>query len=123
MRHIYTARDAMDANFLRGLLEQDGIKAVVQGEALQETWGNLNLTSESLPSVWVDDADIDRAEPIVEEYRRVDRANANRDDEVDESATTAAGAWVCTNCGRQNEPQFDRCWHCTHARQGGSALA
>lgn len=123
MRNIYTARDAMDANFLRGLLEQEGIKAVVQGEALQETWGNLNLTAASLPSVWVDDVDVVRAEPIVEEYRQVDKANADRDDDDEEVATTAAGGWICTNCGRQNEAQFDRCWHCTHTRSGGSALA
>lgn len=115
----------MDANFLCGLLKQEGIKAVVQGEALQETWGNLNLTTESLPSVWVDEADVRRAEPVVEEYRRVDAANAGRDDNDDLSAdqVVSAKSWVCVNCGRTNEPQFDRCWHCTHARQGGTAIA
>lgn len=125
MQKVYTARDAMDANFLRGLLEQEGIKAIVQGEALQETWGNLNLTSESLPAVWVDDVDVARAEPIVDEYRQVDKANADRDDEADDAddAVAAAAGWICANCGRQNEPQFDRCWHCTHARGGGPALA
>ena len=123
MRHIYTARDAMDANFLRGLLEQEGIKAVVQGEALQETWGNLNLTPESLPTVWVDDVDVTRAEPVVEEYRKVDKANADRNDDVVEESSSASGGWVCGNCGRKNEPQFDRCWHCTHARNWGPALA
>ena len=126
MRHIYTARDAMDAKFLCGLLEQEGLKAVVQGEALQETWGNLNLTAASLPTVWVDDGDVARSLEIVEEYKRVDRANADRPDEEDateEVATTSADAWVCTNCGRRNEQQFDRCWHCTHPRNAAPAIA
>lgn len=132
MRHIYTARDAMDASFLRGLLEQEGIHAVVQGEALQETWGNLNLSKESLPTVWVDDADVERAAPVVEEYRKVDQTNAARSDEDDSPSTSVAPSvdavadkkgWTCANCGSTNEPQFDRCWHCTHARTWGPALA
>ena len=58
MQHVYTARDSLDANFLKGLLEQEGINSVVQGEPLQETWGSLPLTDESLPSVWVSAQDV-----------------------------------------------------------------
>ena len=76
MQQVYTGRDEMDANFLKGLLVEEGIGAIVQGEALQETWGDLNLTAKSLPSVWVPDEDVPRAAPIVEEYRRRDAADA-----------------------------------------------
>ena len=123
MQHLYTARDAMDANFLRGLLEQEGIRAVVQGEALQETWGNLNLTQESLPSVWVDDADAAKAGPIVEEYRRRDAANADASDEEVDRAAAGRPTWACPNCGRPNERQFTACWHCGHDQPGQPALA
>lgn len=124
MRHLYTARDAMDATFLRGLLEQEGIRAVVQGEALQETWGNLNLTQESLPSVWVDDADAERATPIVDEYRRRDAANADEPGtDPDEPAAAVRPTWACPNCGRPNEVQFTACWHCGHAQPDRPALA
>ena len=123
MRHLYTARDAMDANFLRGLLEQEGIRAVVQGEALQETWGNLNLTQESLPSVWVDDEDAGRAGPIVEEYRRRDAANADVPEEGFDRAADARPTWTCPNCGRSNEVQFTACWHCGHDQPDRPALA
>ena len=34
MQHVYTARDEMDANFVQGLLKQQGIQAVVQGQSL-----------------------------------------------------------------------------------------
>jgi hypothetical protein len=123
MQHVYTARDAMDANFLRGLLEQEGIRAVVQGEALQETWGNLNLTSESLPSVWVDDPDVARAMPLVEEYKQRDAADADLPDDEDETAEASRATWTCSNCGRKCEEQFDRCWHCGHERKPGTTGA
>ena len=117
----------MDANFLRGLLEQDGIRAVVQGEALEETWGNLNLTRESLPSVWVDDADVSRAALIVEDYRKRDAADAQVTDEALEAAAAARPKWTCQNCGQLSEEQFTQCWHCGHERKmgpdAGAALA
>jgi hypothetical protein len=116
MKHLYTARDGLDANFLRGLLEQEGIRAVVQGEALQEAWGSLNLTSESLPSVWVDDADVGRAEPIVAEYRRRAASHA----EAGQAGGLGGRAlWTCQNCGKRVEDQFTRCWHCGHDRTAG----
>jgi hypothetical protein len=125
MQHVYTARDGLDANFLRGLLEQEGLRAVVQGEALQETWGSLNLTQESLPSVWVDDGDVARAQPIVDEYRRRDAVNADLPD-ADSGGTTSGESrptWACQNCGRRIEEQFTTCWHCGHERKMGSTGA
>ncbi len=118
MKHVYTARDAMDANFLRGLLEQEGLKATVQGENLQETWGTLSLSAENLPSVWVDDADEEKAAPIVERYRETDRANAD-----DRQVDAPRAKWKCAQCGEMVEEQFDRCWKCSHPRGDGTALA
>lgn len=114
MQHLYTARDAMDANFLCGLLTQEGVRAVVQGEALEGAWGNLNLSSESLPSVWVDEADVQIAAPIIEEYRRRDLLNSDTDDRRPQAARAT---WVCAHCGRRVEEQFTRCWHCGHDRK------
>src|SRR4051812_32112130 len=108
MQHIYTARDAMDAHFVKGLLEQEGIEAVVQGESLQETWGNLPLTDESLPSVWVKEEDAAKAGPVVEAYRARDKVSAN----TDPDAIVARATWTCPNCGERVEEQFTACWHC-----------
>ncbi|MDB5295537.1 MAG: hypothetical protein JWO31_1520 [Phycisphaerales bacterium] len=117
MRSIYTARDGLDANFLKALLVQEGVRAVVQGEALQEAWGNLNLTRDSLPTVWVDDADEAAALPIVDEYRRRDASHANATEADDATAdVTARPTWTCATCGRANEQQFTACWHCGHDR-------
>ena len=114
MQQVYTGRDEMDANFLKGLLVEEGIEAIVQGEALQETWGDLNLTAKSLPSVWVPDEDVSRAAPIVEEYRRRDAADAATGE------PPARATWTCANCGEKVEEQFTQCWHCGHARPAGN---
>ncbi len=111
MQSVYTARDAMDAHFLKGLLEQEGIEAVVQGEALQEAWGNLPLSDSSLPSVWVDEANVPKAMPIVLEYRRRDEANADP-----ALADAPRPTWICSKCGEQVEAQFSACWKCGESR-------
>lgn len=111
MQHIYTARDEMDANFVQGLLRQEGIESVVQGQSLGGVWGTMPVSAESLPSVWVDDGDVARAAPLIEAYRRTDQANA------DEPASAAARqTWVCANCGERVEEQFTQCWKCGHNR-------
>ena len=111
MQHVYTARDEMDANFVQGLLRQEGIEAVVQGQALGSAWGTLPLSAESLPTVWVEEKDVARAAPVIEAYRRTDEANA--DEGV---AEQARATWACPQCGERVEEQFTQCWKCGHNR-------
>ena len=66
----------MDAHFVKGLLQQEGIEASVVGENLLNAVGMLPLTDKSLPSVCVHDADEERAPLIVRDYQQVDRVNA-----------------------------------------------
>lgn len=116
MQHVYAARDAMDAHFVKGLLEQEGIEAIVQGEALQQAWSNLPLSADSLPSVFVvNDADLARAAPIIEEYRRRDQADARPGIDATEVASDHP-RWKCAHCGELVEEQFTHCWHCGHAK-------
>ena len=114
MQHVYTARDEMDASFVQGLLRQEGIEAVVQGAALGGVWGTLPMSNETTPTVWVPEADAERARPIVDEYRRTDQANA-----VDDAERPRA-TWTCPQCGERVEEQFTQCWKCGHARPAGS---
>ena len=104
MQHVYTARDEMDASF-------------VQGQALGEVWGSLPLTAKSLPAVWVDEKDVERATPVIEAYRQTDRANA--DDAVNERPRAT---WTCPNCGEKVEEQFTQCWKCGHNRPASSTV-
>jgi hypothetical protein len=126
MQHVYTGRDELDAHFVKGLLLQQGIVSVVEGGALQETWGGLNLTDKALPSVWVDDADVERARPIIEEYKQRDQADAELEvgNDGERDPIPPRPTWACAHCGEKVEEQFTQCWHCGHPKPaGGAALA
>jgi rubrerythrin len=115
MQLIYTARDDMDAHFLQGLLEQEGITAMIQGEALEGAWGNMPVSAKSLPGVWVDETDVAKATPIVEEYQMREDAHLKDPDKDD---NTARPTWKCPKCGEEVEDQFDECWNCGADRPG-----
>jgi hypothetical protein len=117
MRHVYTGRDEMDAHFLKGLLEQEGIKATVTGENLEAAFSTLPLSAKSTPGVWVADEDEARATLIVRDYQQVDRVNADRTVEDAPRPT-----WKCVNCGEAVEEQFTECWKCGHAKPEPTAV-
>ncbi len=100
----------MDAEFLRGLLSEQEIESTIQGQQLEEVWGAVPVSEAAMPSVWVNEADVERAKPIVEEYerRRIARVEAG---DVPEKPT-----WTCPNCGEKIEEQFTACWHCNTNR-------
>lgn len=106
MQQVYSALNEMDAHFLKGLLSEAGIEAVVEGEPLEQVWGTLPLSKTSVPSVWVQDGDVARATPIVEEYNR--RHIENQEAGADALRPT----WTCPRCGEKVEEQFTQCWHC-----------
>lgn len=120
MRHVYTGRDEMDANFVKGLIEQEGINAVVTGQHLEATWSTLPLSDKSLPGVWVAEEDEARAMKVVREYEQVDAANAADTDDAIEDAPRPT--WKCANCGEAVEEQFSECWNCGHARPASAAV-
>ncbi len=101
MQLIYSARDSTEAEFVKGLLEAEEISAVVQGSALEGARGDIPFTAASLPSVWVNEADVARAEQVVDEFRR--GGPASTQPQVD---------WKCPNCGEMLEGQFTSCWKC-----------
>jgi len=101
MQRIYGARDSTEAEFVRGLLEAEEIPAVVQGSALEGARGDIPFTAASLPSVWVNETDVERATQIVDEFRRGGPA-----------ATLPQVPWTCPNCGEMLEGQFTSCWKC-----------
>lgn len=101
MQRIYGARDSIEAEFVKGLLDAENIRAVVQGSALEAARGDIPFTAASLPSVWVNEPDVMRAMQIVEEFRRGGPA-----------ATHPKAPWKCPRCGEMLEGQFTSCWKC-----------
>ncbi len=71
MVRVYSAGNPVDAHLARGLLEAGGIWAIVQGELLGAARGELPLTPETTPSVWVvDDADAATAVELIRQEGR-----------------------------------------------------
>jgi len=69
MKQVYIAQNPIEANFVKGILENEGIQAHVRGEWVFAVRGEVPMTSETLPSVWVvQDADFDRAAEIVAQF-------------------------------------------------------
>ena len=109
MKQVCYARDAMEAHFLRGVLGEQGIRACVLGEALAAARGDLPLTQQTQPSVWVEDDDLEQACLIV------------RDTLAGHSPDALGPPWTCPQCGQAIESQFTHCWHCGHERPSDAA--
>ena len=105
MKKVYTARNPADAHLLKGLLEGENIETEVRGEFLYGVRGEVPITPDTCPSVWVmDDADYDRAMELVSAFREGEITNPIEGD-----------PWRCS-CGEENEKQFTECWSCGKAR-------
>ncbi|MGB5225179.1 MAG: DUF2007 domain-containing protein [Arenicellales bacterium] len=66
MTKIYSAQNAIDAHIVKGMLEQQGIQARVNGEYLQGGIGELPLIG--LVTVSVAEEDYEKALEVLREY-------------------------------------------------------
>jgi hypothetical protein len=107
--NLHTARDTMEAHLLIGLLEKAGVPAQVMGESLATGRGDLPVTQQTQPSVWIDAADYEQAERVFIEFR-IDASRALPEDPA------PAVAWTCPGCGEQVDGHFAVCWNCETAR-------
>lgn len=106
MLNVYSARNPTEAHLLKGILESYGIPCEVRGEALFGLRGEVPLTPDTAPSVWiVDDADRDETRRILKEYEK-----SNMLDGSDKES------WICRYCGEDSEGQFTKCWNCGRPR-------
>ena len=78
MKVIYQAENAIDANLLKGLLEQTGIMAFVNGEYLQGGIGEL--PPGGLITVSVADADLEATMRVVAEFQNKIRPTSPEDE-------------------------------------------
>ncbi|HPR64038.1 MAG TPA: DUF2007 domain-containing protein [Thermoanaerobaculia bacterium] len=108
MKQVFIARHPAEAHIVRGILESRGISAEVRGEDLWGARGELPVTFDTLPSVWIhDDEREGEAAEILKEFGKPDRDESGvRDD------------WVCPNCHESLEGQFTDCWKCGTSRPG-----
>ncbi|ORT49478.1 hypothetical protein ST37_13855 [Vibrio sp. qd031] len=100
---LYSAANPTEAHLLSELLRSQRIQVEVRGDALFSLKGELPLTDDSDPYVWLLDlTQQHQAEKIVQEF-------------VSQANDTSGPNWRCEHCGEENEPQFGACWQCSTA--------
>jgi hypothetical protein len=102
---LYAARDGLEAGFIRAWLEQHELHSVVLGDNLSIARGELPMTVDTLPAVWINEEDAPRATELMKTY-------FHENQQQDKPAS-----WKCSGCGETIEGQFDQCWHCGRPRQ------
>ncbi|MFK7885766.1 MAG: DUF2007 domain-containing protein [Gammaproteobacteria bacterium] len=95
---VYNARDPIEGNLIRGLLESSGIDVELRGEALSGAYPGIPKVSET--RLFVVPQLRDEAKAIITEY---------------ESRNAQGRHWTCTTCGESNTAAFETCWQCQNA--------
>ena len=107
MLRVYTAQHPTEAHIVKGLLESHDIESCVKGDILFSVRGEIPLTTETAPSVWIyEDSRYREARSIVEEYEKTIKRKTSRKDN-----------WSCKLCGEAIEGQFTHCWKCNTPQQ------
>jgi hypothetical protein len=102
MHKVFIAAHPAEAYMVKGLLESEGIEALVRGEALFSARGLTSVTPDTLPSVWVTDpAEVSRALALIAAPRNGGASAPGRD-----------RAWRCPTCNEFIGPEFAACWKC-----------
>jgi hypothetical protein len=81
VKPVFVADSPAHAHLVSGLLEEEGIHCVVEGEMLFGARGDLGLTTATLPRVIVSDEDAPRAIGILREHQT---ARAAEPPEIDD---------------------------------------
>jgi len=91
MRQVYMAQDSVEAHIIKGLLEAQGITAMVLGPF-----------EDASVSVWIAaGAPFQLAREVVLTFSR-----------GQELGEPQSEPWCCPGCREQIEPQFNECWKC-----------
>jgi len=91
------ARNLTEAHLIAGFLAAEGIVCEVRGEHLMAAYGELPITYDTLPAIWLAPEDRARARQRIEQALH---------------GTGAGLGWVCPGCLEKLEAQFTECWNC-----------
>jgi len=65
---VYNATDNIEAHFLRDFLEQNGIEAYASRDESFVGMGLFGLPALHKPQVWVDQTNVEKARPLLEQF-------------------------------------------------------
>jgi hypothetical protein len=97
---VFCASNPTEAHIVCGLLHQHSSRAEVRGEGIFGLKGELPLTEDTDPYVWLlQPSKVEVVKQLISDYQH------QQENLVD---------WTCTGCGEVNEGQFGLCWNCSH---------
>lgn len=95
---VFNASNPTEAHIVCGFLQQQGIHAEVRGEGIFGLKGELPLTEDTDPYVWLLELNkVDVVKALILEYQQQQQPTAD---------------WTCSECKEVNEGQFGLCWKC-----------
>ena len=97
----------VEAHIVRGLLDEDGVRAMLGGENATAVFAGLSLAEITLQ---VHESDLDRAEALLDEYENNADEPGLVDDEPEETG------WVCSLCGELVDDTATDCPSCQTPR-------
>lgn len=104
MQRIFVARNVSEAHIVSGMLNAAGIDAEVRGHYLAGGYGELPISSDTMPSVWIKDlSQSANARSLVAEYER--------------PGPSQGPWWTCDQCREAHAGQFTACWKCGRDRR------
>ena len=92
---IYRGSGPTDAYLVRHFLEGNDVRVHIRGDLITSR-GEIPV-AEAWPSVWVPEADQERAERLLKAFH---------------GPRLVHPRWVCGTCGEENEATFEWCWQC-----------
>jgi len=100
MRKVCSAGSYIEAQLMRGYLEQAGIEVSIVNENSSGVPGSPHWALPVAAEIWVlDDNQHDKADQLVAEY-------------VALQAAQPAAEWTCKTCRETNPGSFEVCWNC-----------
>jgi hypothetical protein len=102
LTRVYRAASAIEASFLKGLLEEEGISVRTFGPNDSSSFPGGSSEIE----IHVPEQLADAARKVLDDY------------EARSSGDLQQAPWLCQRCGEENEPSFDTCWNCQADRRG-----
>ena len=101
MHRVYSNPDPAMAHLVRHALDERGITAVIRGDRLGPSVGEVAWV-DAWAEVWVGDpARVAEAKTVVAELI---------------AGTVSAEPWRCAGCGETVEGSFGACWNCGQER-------
>lgn len=97
---VHRMTNPIEANLLKGLLEQQGIRVEITGESLVGAYAGVPRVCDV--RLMVPPGQRHQALAVISRY---ETAKGEPDD---------GRQWTCAGCGEQNASNFEICWQCGH---------